>query len=113
MTSDNEVQKRPRVDDPKIGSLEAKMLLDDLFDILDGSDLDSATEIVYLLEASDEEMGLPPSSAAVWEVLDFDDDAVSFGDVWGFKEEVASLGVTEFKVRGGSDGSEYLNLDCM
>uniref|UniRef100_A0A7N0U1R1 Uncharacterized protein n=1 Tax=Kalanchoe fedtschenkoi TaxID=63787 RepID=A0A7N0U1R1_KALFE len=137
MASDAGAQKRPRVDDPEIGSPEAKRLRDDLFDILDGSDPDPAVqdldsimrsleeeisapaspvveaqaEIGYLLEASDDELGLPPSSAAAGEVLDFGEDAVGFGDVWGFEEEAAAFGVAEFGDGGGGDGGEYLALD--
>lgn len=65
-----------------------------------GSGLVSQPEFGYLLEASDDELGLPPSTAV--------GEFFGLGENWGFEED------TEFRfVDGGDVGGdgEYLPLD--
>ncbi|KAL0694378.1 hypothetical protein Bca4012_061558 [Brassica carinata] len=137
-------------DDAVIESPEVKRLRDDLFDVLDDSDpepvsqdLDSVMksfedelsstvttaqgsgetqpDLGYLLEASDDELGLPPVSPVpvakevetTEKLTDFvraSSDSSGVGEVWGFEDHFSSYGSLDFG-SGVGDGGDYVAVD--
>ncbi|KAL0556715.1 hypothetical protein IC582_005231 [Cucumis melo] len=143
--------KRFRVDslDSESDSPEVKRLRDDLLGLLDDSDpdptvqdLDSViqsfadeispvsspppppaapSELGYLLLASDDELGLPPSDAStshggeteVVEVARGSSESSGIGEIWGFEDAVPSYETLEL-VGGGErfyNEMEYVAFD--
>ncbi|KAJ0256817.1 hypothetical protein HA466_0077920 [Hirschfeldia incana] len=148
--SDSAEKKRVRdeSEDTVIDSPEVKRLRDDLFDVLDDSDpepvsqeLDSVMksfedelsstvtqvagetqpDLGYLLEASDDELGLPPVSpvpvAKEVETTETLTDlvrasSVSSGvdELWEFEDHISNYGSLDFG-SGVGDGGDYVAVD--
>ncbi|XWS60945.1 hypothetical protein CRYUN_Cryun07bG0082400 [Craigia yunnanensis] len=140
----------PDPDDEDVQLLEAKRIQEDLFDILDDSDVvtgpdpaiqgldsviksfeeeilvttrallpgitsnsgESGPELGFLLEASDDELGLPPSFSSVegeqkFGTVDVEEvvgsGAVGFGEMIGYEFPIPSYESFEFGIGGESD----------
>lgn len=79
-------------------------------------------ELGYLLEASDDELGLPPAISPTDEKLkdEFTDLANNTSDVFGFENEIPSYGSLGFglgeETEGNSDGGgdgEFVTVGCL
>lgn len=132
--------------DAVLDSLEVKRLRDDLFDVFDDSDpepvsqdLDSVMksfedelsstvttsqdpgetqpDLGYLLEASDDELGLPPpppvsaipvakeveTTETVADLLRASSDSSGIDELWGFEDHVSDYGSLDFGFGVGDD----------
>lgn len=130
-------------DDSGVNSPDAKRIQDDLLNILDESDdptiqgLDTVIksfeeeilvsvpgpvthtdtcqpELGYLLEASDDELGLPPTFSGEEKISAVDlaaeasvSGAADFGEILGFEDGIPSYDSCEFGLAGESSGSSY------
>lgn len=121
--------KRPRVDPEDSSSNESRLIQETILEILDGPDMDTAVqgldsvirsfeeEIIatgrwpglgYLLEASDDELGLPPTSASdkkqglAGEALLAGSDGFKLGETLWFENEVGGYGL--YEPGTGADG---------
>lgn len=142
--TDSAEKKRVRdeSDDASLHSPEVKRLRDDLLDVLDDSDpepvsqeLDSVMksfedelsstvtqetqpDLGYLLEASDDELGLPPVSpvpvvAKEVETTDLvraSSDSSGVDELWGFDDHFSNYGSLDFG-SGVGDGGDYVAVD--
>ncbi|KAG2319930.1 hypothetical protein Bca4012_053831 [Brassica carinata] len=131
---------RDESDDAVLDSPEVKRLRDDLFDVFDDSDpepvsqdLDSVMksfedelssaqtqpDLGYLLEASDDELGLPPpppsvspipavkevetTTEEVTDLLRASSDSSGIDELWGFEDHVSNYGSLDFGFGVGDD----------
>ncbi|KAF3584611.1 hypothetical protein Bca4012_070325 [Brassica carinata] len=141
---------RDESDDTVIDSPEVKRLRDDLFDVLDDSDpepvsqdLDSVMksfenelsstvttaqgygetqpDLGYLLEASDDELGLPPVSPVpvakevettetLTDLVRASSDSSGVDELWGFEDHLSNYGSLDFG-SGVGDGGDYLAVE--
>lgn len=142
--TDSAEKKRVRdeSDDAILDSPEVKRLRDDLLEVLDDSDpepvsqeLDSVMksfedelsstvtqetqpDLGYLLEASDDELGLPPVSpvpvvAKEVETTDLvraSSDSSGVDEFWGFDDQFSNYGSLDFG-SGVGDGGDYVVVD--
>ncbi|XP_047342342.1 uncharacterized protein LOC124945870 [Impatiens glandulifera] len=77
---------------------------------------DSMPDLGYLLEASDDELGLPPSTTPVSEVASNEEiDRTEFGELWRFDDQIPSYDSFEFGIYGCQDNNfndgEFVALD--
>ncbi|GAV89890.1 hypothetical protein CFOL_v3_33302 [Cephalotus follicularis] len=78
---------------------------------------ESQPELGYLLEASDDELGLPPAmsseelvkSGETTELVRVETDSSGFGDLWGFEDQIASY--DSFELGMGDNYSEFVVYD--
>lgn len=97
--------------DSFIKSFEEEILVPTQAPVVLSESGDSQPELGYLLEASDDELGLPPSftddvAPKAEEVIDFEaggDGTVAFGDVLGFDDHLPSYDSFELGIAGNSD----------
>ncbi|KAF8090717.1 hypothetical protein N665_0469s0050 [Sinapis alba] len=142
---------RDESDDAVIDSPEVKRLRDDLFDVLDDSDpepvsqeldsvmksfedeLSSSTvstargsgetqpDLGYLLEASDDELGLPPVSPVpvakevettetLTDLVRASSESSGIDEIWGFEDHLSNYGSLDFG-SGVGDGGDYVAVD--
>ncbi|KAJ0248031.1 Uncharacterized protein HA466_0163990 [Hirschfeldia incana] len=146
---------RDESDDAVLDSPEVKRLRDDLLDVFDDSDpepvsqdLDSVMksfedelsstvtasqdpgetqpDLGYLLEASDDELGLPPpppsvspipvakevetTTETVADLLRASSDSSGIDELWGFEDHVSDYGSLDF-VSGVGDGGDYVAVE--
>ncbi|XP_010556374.1 PREDICTED: uncharacterized protein LOC104825702 [Tarenaya hassleriana] len=142
---------RDELGESDIDSPEVKRLRDDLLDVLDDSDPDPASQeldsvmksfedelsamtgqgsgetqpdLGYLLEASDDELGLPPPPAlphdpscseskdeeTVTELVRASSDSSEVGEFWEFEDQMTSCGSFELGV-GDGDGGGFVEVD--
>ncbi|VVA91203.1 unnamed protein product [Arabis nemorensis] len=153
-SADSTDKKRVRdeSDETVLNSPEVKRLRDDLFDVLDDSDpepvsqdldsvmksfeveLSAATvtttvaetqpDLGYLLEASDDELGLPPPpSVSPTQIVKEDEttetlndlvrassDSSGIDELWGFEDHVSNYGSLDF-VSGVGEAGDYVAVE--
>ena len=138
---------RDESDGAVLDSPEVKRLRDDLFDVFDDSDpepvsqdLDSVMksfedelssaqprgetqpDLGYLLEASDDELGLPPppppvsvveeveTTETVADLVRASSDSSGIDELWGFEDHVTDYGSLDFG-SGVGDGGDYVTVE--
>lgn len=86
---------------------------------------ESQPELGYLLEASDDELGLPPSSSSITsnsqeldepaELVRLSTDSSEIGDLWRFEDQIPNYDAFELEARdvysGDSAEAEYVAFD--
>ncbi|XWS69778.1 hypothetical protein CRYUN_Cryun04dG0207800 [Craigia yunnanensis] len=74
---------------------------------------ESQSDLGYLLEASDDELGLPPTATAtdckegrseVTELVRVDSDSSAFGELWGFEDHIPSYDLFDFGIGDNYNG---------
>ncbi|KGN52073.1 uncharacterized protein LOC101221594 [Cucumis sativus] len=74
---------------------------------------DSQPELGYLLEASDDELGLPPSNSQQ-DFARISTDSSDIGEMWRFVDQIPNYDAFELEggdVYSGSDTAEYVAFD--
>ncbi|XP_058088192.1 uncharacterized protein LOC131235094 [Magnolia sinica] len=71
---------------------------------------ESQPDLGYLLEASDDELGLPPTASSGAEteedILRGPSETFGFGQIWGFDDEIPSYDALEFGIREVKENEE-------